>query len=80
MTCQELISFLDDYLENTQPPAVREVFDRHLKICGACRDYLKTYRDTVELVRAQGLTPDEPVPPEVPEELVRAVLSARRAK
>jgi hypothetical protein len=40
--------------------------------------YIQTYRDTIALGKAACSEPDEPVGQEVPEELVAAVLKARR--
>lgn len=79
MTCRELIEFLDEYEAGAQRPEVRAEFERHLRVCPQCRDYLKTYRDTLVLARASCEEHGDRVPDEVPEDLVRAVLSAQRA-
>ena len=79
MTCRELIDFIDEYLEGELPEAVRSEFERHLSVCRNCRDYLKTYGDTISLSRAAFCDGDA-VPDEVPEDLVKAILSARRAR
>jgi hypothetical protein len=39
------------------------------------RDYLKTYEKTVQLTKTAA---DDPVPAEVPESLVQAILAAQR--
>lgn len=78
ITCQALIDFLDDYVEARLSPPERARFDEHLEVCDACVRYLKSYRGTVRalsLVASQ----DAGVPEDVPRELVRAVLAARRA-
>ena len=78
MTCRELIDFLMQYLDGELPPERRVVFDGHLAVCDACRRYLATYREGVALGRsACGADPGDPVPAEVPEELVQAILAAR---
>ena len=74
MTCRDFIDFLDDYLAGEQPDELRQEFERHLQVCPACRDYVKTYRDTVALARAACSDPD--APPEAPRELVNAILAA----
>ena len=79
MTCRELIGFLDDYISDSQSASIREEFERHLGVCRACREYLGMYRDTVSLTRMMRSDPDGPVPADVPEDLVRAVLTARRS-
>jgi predicted anti-sigma-YlaC factor YlaD len=80
MTCRELIDFLDDYLAGTQPDDVRQVFEGHLAICLHCREYLRTYRDTVSLVKAACSEPDTPLPADAPPELVEAILAAVRKR
>jgi anti-sigma factor RsiW len=51
VTCRELIEFLDDYVADALPAGVRRQFEWHLKLCPACRRYLKTYRRTIDLER-----------------------------
>ena len=54
------------------------VFEGHLVQCPPCRNYLDTYKETVELGKSLCNDPEGPVPENVPEELVQAILSARR--
>jgi predicted anti-sigma-YlaC factor YlaD len=76
MTCRELIEFLDEFLAGDQPPAVKAAFERHLAVCRECREYLRTYRDTVALSKAaQADATDAPC--KAPEDLVQAILVAR---
>jgi anti-sigma factor RsiW len=77
LTCRELIEFLKAYLDGELPAPERRTFDAHLDACPPCRDYLHSYRETVTLTADAFCGPDEGVPDEVPEELVRAVLAAR---
>jgi anti-sigma factor RsiW len=79
MTCRELIDFLMAYLDGELPAARRALFDEHLEICAACRRYLDQYKATIALGRSacDPPAPDAPVPDEVPEELVQAILAAR---
>jgi anti-sigma factor RsiW len=78
VTCQELVDFLMAYLDRELPAAERTAFDGHLAVCPPCLVYLDTYRDTVALGRSV-CTGDDPVPDDVPEDMVRAILDARRA-
>jgi anti-sigma factor RsiW len=77
ITCRELLDFLHLYLEDELPGDRRHEFDRHLAVCPACVEYVRGYRDTVRLGRAAYADPEGPPPPDTPEELVRAILSAR---
>lgn len=79
VTCREFAQFLDDYLSDELEPEVRETFDDHLAHCPSCVIYLNTYRDTVALAKGAWAPPDvQPVPADVPEELMQAILAARR--
>ena len=78
LTCREMIDFLDDYLDQTVDAAAHVRFQKHLEKCPPCRDYLRTYRDTIRL--AGGLCGDDAdAPPAgMPDKLVKAILDARR--
>ena len=86
LTCQQVEDFLLDYVEGTLPRGQRLIFDLHLVLCRECRDYLAAYRKSVELGKAAFPQADAPVPGdapdgvpgEVPEDLVQAILAAKR--
>jgi anti-sigma factor RsiW len=78
MTCRELVEFLMDYLDGVLPEPERSCFEGHLDECPDCAAYLATYREAVRLGREACAAADDAIPPEVPEDLVRAVLAARR--
>lgn len=78
MTCRELADFILDYLSGELPPEVEREFARHLDQCSNCVNYLRNYEDAVRAGRAAYGDADEDVPAEVPEELVQAILAARR--
>lgn len=78
MTCREFAEFLDAYLAGDLAPAEREEFERHLAVCQACIAYLASYRTTIRL--AQSAFADESLPEDVPEDVVRAILAARKRK
>ncbi len=76
LTCKQFIEFLDDYFAGNQEPDVRATFESHLRVCRHCTDYLQSYRQTIELARGAMRPSHEAVPPETPEDLVRAVMAA----
>ena len=80
LTCEQFENFILAYLEDELPGRQRRVFEFHLKICRECRDYLAAYRRTVALGKA-ALADDRsaPVPADVPEDLIKAILDARNA-
>ena len=79
ITCRELIEFLHLYLDGELPRDRVVEFERHLSVCDSCVHYLATYRETIALGKAACRDLDAPVGHEVPEELVAAIVSARRS-
>ncbi len=79
MTCRELIEFLMDYLDGALPDAESRSFDEHLRECDGCAAYVASYRTTVELGCQVCSDLEGAVPADVPEDLVTAILDARRA-
>jgi anti-sigma factor RsiW len=78
MTCRELADFIADYLAGEIPSETRRQFDHHLSLCPNCVNYLTQYKATVELGRRAFEDTDGDVPAEVPEELVKAIIAARK--
>jgi anti-sigma factor RsiW len=74
MTCQQLIDFIGRYHENDLSLDERDEFEEHLATCPSCAAHLKAYEQTILLTRALA---DEPVPRDVPESLVKAILAAQ---
>jgi anti-sigma factor RsiW len=77
MTCQELVEFLMQYLDGELPEHQRAAFEEHLGVCPPCVHYLHTYREAVRVGRMVCKCPHGPVPEDVPEDLVQAILIAR---
>ena len=77
ITCVEFEGFLVDYLDDKLGPDERRKFELHLKICRECREYLAAYKASLEAAR-QGLSGETaPLPDDVPEDLVAAVIASR---
>ena len=77
MTCRELVEFLMDYLDGLLSEPERMCFEEHLGECPDCVAYLATYREAIRLGK-EACTAGDSIPADVPEELVRAILAARR--
>ena len=77
ITCREFEDFMLAYLDGELPLRQRSIFEFHLKICRECRDYLAAYDRARQVGKAVFTTPSAPVPEDVPEDLVKAVLEAR---
>lgn len=78
ITCEEFEDFILSYLDGELTNRQRSVFEWHLRICKECRDYLAAYKRTIELEHALLSPGDEPVPDDVPADLIKAILDARK--
>lgn len=78
MSCEEFESGLVDYLDGNLGPLARRQVDLHTRLCPHCRRYLRAY-DRARRLAADALRePEEQALRAVPEELVQAILAARR--
>jgi anti-sigma factor RsiW len=80
LTCREFVELLYDYLLGGLGAQGTTVMNAHLAACPSCVAYLKTYEASIRMGRLALAPSDDPVPAEVPEALVRAVLAARRGR
>ena len=79
LTCREFVDFMMEYLEGGLEASVRTSFEGHMGDCPSCVTYLDTYRETVALGKKILCDEsDSPVPEDVPEDLVTAILAARK--
>jgi anti-sigma factor RsiW len=78
VTCRQFADFMADYFEGELAANVRYDFERHLRVCPNCRRYLAGYEQTVKLGKAAFADAEAAVPDDVPEDLVDAILNARR--
>lgn len=78
MTCQEFVDFVMAYLDAELETSRRAAFEAHIDACPECVTYLDTYRETVRLGKdLLGASGEEPVPDDVPEALIQAILKSR---
>ena len=78
ITCLEFENFIQNYLDDTLPRTQRKLFVWHMRICKECRDYLAAYSRASELGQATLGNADEPVPQDVPEDLLQAIIDASK--
>lgn len=78
LTCRELEAFIHDFLEGRLSASEAATFNKHLEHCVPCQTYLEAYRTAVKLGKAAFNDSQAPVPDELPEDLVAAILAARR--
>ncbi len=77
ITCREFEDFVLQYLDDELPARQLAMFQMHLRICRECQEYLAAYQRTVEIGRAAFKAADEPLPEDVPEDLIKVILKAR---
>ena len=79
MTCREIADFISDYLAGELPGEISAAFEHHLSRCQNCVSYISSLRSTIDVSgRAFEQQPIDPPLP-MPEELVQAILAARRS-
>lgn len=80
ITCREVLDFLMSYLDGELATGPRAEFEKHLALCPPCVAYLESYRATIRLGKSACAEADAPAVGQVPEELVKAILAARKGK
>jgi predicted anti-sigma-YlaC factor YlaD len=78
LTCREFADFIMDYLTGELPSGTRQLFDAHLNECVNCRRYLTSYEETLKLGKRAFDDDEAALPADVPEELIKTILTARR--
>lgn len=76
LTCRQIIDFVQAFLDGELPPREQAIFELHLTICPDCVNYLKSYRTTRALSKLAG--EDEPTASTIPDDLIQAILAARK--
>lgn len=74
--CNEVVEIVTDYLEGALKRRDRKAFERHLKKCGGCANYVEQIRITIEAV---GRVNGDDLPQELRENLVAAFRDWRSA-
>lgn len=75
LTCLEFEQYIDKYITGKLDKSESRLFDRHVKVCRDCRNYINTYERTITQGKAvfEEKNLDEAVPDAVPSGLVDAV-------
>lgn len=71
--CQQFETFIIAYFDDELTPRQRFIFNMHLRVCRECREYLRAYEASMTLTHASAAPAELP---EVPEDLVVAVVDA----
>ncbi len=78
ITCREFEDFVLQYFDNELPGPQRTMFELHLRICRECREYLAAYQRSIEIGREAFKSDDDVLSEDVPENLIKAILEARK--
>lgn len=80
ISCSEFEQFIDGYLDKSLNTKEITVFERHIKLCRECRDYLTAYQNSIILGKAAFAADSDnhQIPDEVPTELLHAILEAKQ--
>ena len=76
LTCRDFIEFLSDYIDGDLSQQQKSKLDEHLDNCPHCKSYLDSYNKTIQLASSAART--NQIPDEVPDELIEAILAARK--
>jgi Putative zinc-finger len=76
-TCKEITDLIIGYLDNTLSLTVKRDFERHLRICPDCVNFLNTYRKTA--AASASLCP-EAMPAKVRENILEFLRSRIRKR
>jgi hypothetical protein len=76
-TCKEITDLICGYVNDTLSPAVKRDFQRHLRICPDCVNFLNTYKKTV--TTSGSLRPEE-IPAEVRDNVLEFLRSRIRKR
>jgi anti-sigma factor RsiW len=79
ITCREFEDFVMGYLDDELPARQRSIFELHMRLCRECREYLAAYQRGIEVGREAFKSDDEVVADDVPEDLIKAILEARKS-
>lgn len=79
MTCEEFERGLVDYLDGNLNPVAHRQIEVHTRLCSHCRRYLRAYDKARRLAGDALREGEEEALRTVPEDLVQAILAARRS-
>jgi hypothetical protein len=72
-TCKEITDLIFGYLDNTLSRSVKRDFQRHLRVCPDCVNFLNTYKKTASVTRSIR-------PEEIPERIRNNILDFLRGR
>jgi anti-sigma factor RsiW len=77
VTCEQLTTFIADYIAGKLDTETTLAFEQHLQGCSDCLPFLNTYRKTIDAVRSLR---DVDIPPELQNRVRRFLQQRRKAQ
>jgi anti-sigma factor RsiW len=68
VTCEQLTTFIADYLAGELDAETTSAFEQHLRDCSDCVPFLNAYRKTIDAIRSLR---DADIPPELADRVGR---------
>lgn len=78
LTCREVEEFLLAYLDGELPMAQRMAFQMHVLFCSECKAYIRKYKTAMALGKTVFQDADGDATEEIPEDMIKGILAARR--
>ena len=82
LKCEEIFSWLSEYLDQELPPDIADCISTHISSCGSCVDFLESLRKSVALCKQfRANEMPQPLAEDIREQLresYRRMLEARR--
>jgi anti-sigma factor RsiW len=78
ISCRDFENFMQAYTDGELAIDQRSVFERHIRFCRECREYLAAYQRTIEIGSSVLKKADKSLPSDVPEDLIKAILASRK--
>jgi len=75
LTCKQFDEFMIDYIEGNLPLWQKISCGLHVRMCRKCARFVEQYKRIILLEKNAYLEPDNSIPEEIPEELLKAALS-----
>jgi len=78
ISCREFNDFVYDYVEGDLTDKQLKLFERHMRVCPMCRQYLKTYIASYKASTSILPYEDIELPASVPNELIKAIKAVKK--
>lgn len=78
ISCKSFDAFIVDYIDGNLTNEERQIFIKHMNECPPCKTYLENYQNSIALSQTAFSSTKECSKKEIPEQLISAILDARK--